>query len=212
MNRQQFLSRLAAELRKLPKEEIEAALEYYNEYFDEAGPEREQEVIAELGKPEQVAKQIKADYAIRWMELDDFNHEGNAKRPRRGVATAVVWVILGIFAAPVALSFAIGIGAVVFALIITIVALAVAGMGCLAAFVVCGGAMIVLGIGGLLASFSSALMMIGAGLVFVGVSAALFFAVGIAAKSLIRATLRWSRGVIERRRMKKMEKGAWRND
>lgn len=46
MNRQEFMNQLAAELSRLPKEEIQAAMEYYSEYFDEAGPEREQETIA----------------------------------------------------------------------------------------------------------------------------------------------------------------------
>ena len=31
MNRQEFMNRLAAELSRLPKEEIQAAMEYYSE-------------------------------------------------------------------------------------------------------------------------------------------------------------------------------------
>ena len=42
MNRQDFMNQLAAELSKLPKEEVQAAMEYHSEYFEEAGPEREQ--------------------------------------------------------------------------------------------------------------------------------------------------------------------------
>ena len=60
MNRQDFMNQLAAELSKLPKEEVQAAMEYYSEYFDEAGPEREQQAIKDLGSPSKIATQIKA--------------------------------------------------------------------------------------------------------------------------------------------------------
>ena len=42
-------------------EEKNAAIEYYNGYFDEAGEERESQVIHELGSPEKVASSIKDD-------------------------------------------------------------------------------------------------------------------------------------------------------
>jgi uncharacterized membrane protein len=39
-------------------------MDYYNEYFDDAGPENEQKVIEELGSPAQIAARIKADSAV----------------------------------------------------------------------------------------------------------------------------------------------------
>ncbi len=41
MNKEQYLRALAGELRKLPKEEYERAIDYYVEYFEDAGPEHE---------------------------------------------------------------------------------------------------------------------------------------------------------------------------
>ena len=35
-------------------------MQYYEDYFDEAGPENEQQVINDLGSPERVAAIIKA--------------------------------------------------------------------------------------------------------------------------------------------------------
>lgn len=58
MNRSDYINRLQACLYPLPPEEREAALEFYNEYFDDAGSENEARVIAELGPPEELAKQI----------------------------------------------------------------------------------------------------------------------------------------------------------
>jgi len=43
---------------RLPEREVEDIIRYYTEYFEEAGPEREKEVMASLGSPEVLAKQI----------------------------------------------------------------------------------------------------------------------------------------------------------
>lgn len=60
MNRQLFMRDLARFLSDMPAEEREQALNYYEDYFEDAGPENEQKVIEELGSPVDVAKQIKA--------------------------------------------------------------------------------------------------------------------------------------------------------
>lgn len=61
MSKWEFMSQLEKLLLYVPIQEREEALQYYNDYFEEAGPEREQEVIAALGSPEQVAENIKRD-------------------------------------------------------------------------------------------------------------------------------------------------------
>lgn len=59
MNRIQFMSELNALLRDIPDEEREEALQYYNDYFDDAGEEMEGQIIEELGSPKKVADIIK---------------------------------------------------------------------------------------------------------------------------------------------------------
>lgn len=61
MNRNEFMAKLEAQLAGIPKEEREEALQYYRDYFEDAGAEHEMDVIRELGSPEQVAETIKAD-------------------------------------------------------------------------------------------------------------------------------------------------------
>ena len=51
MNRREFIARLKEEISRLPQEEIEAAVEYYEEYFDEAGADKEQDVLETPGQP-----------------------------------------------------------------------------------------------------------------------------------------------------------------
>lgn len=62
MNRQEFFRRLEYLLRGIPEHERMDALAYYNDYFDDAGVENEQQVIRELGSPEAVAQMILEDY------------------------------------------------------------------------------------------------------------------------------------------------------
>lgn len=60
MDRAEFMRRLTALLNDVPPTEREEAIQYYNDYFDDAGEGNEQGVIASLGSPEDIAKSIKA--------------------------------------------------------------------------------------------------------------------------------------------------------
>lgn len=60
MNRADFMKNLAELLTDMTPAEREEAIQYYNDYFDDAGEENEQSVIASLGTPEQLARTIKA--------------------------------------------------------------------------------------------------------------------------------------------------------
>lgn len=59
MDRKTFMRELDYLLQDINAEERQEALEYYESYFDEAGSENEQQVLAELGDPSQVAAMIK---------------------------------------------------------------------------------------------------------------------------------------------------------
>lgn len=61
MNRAEFMRQLESLLQSIPAAEREEALQYYNDYFDDAGDENEQDVIEALGNPARVAENIKRD-------------------------------------------------------------------------------------------------------------------------------------------------------
>lgn len=197
MTRQEFMNRLASELSRLPKEEIQAAMEYYSEYFDEAGPEREQEALRELGSPFRIAAQIKADYAVR--QLDE---SGGAKKG----LTAIWWIVLGVFAAPVALPVAIALGAVAFAVFVSIFAVILALIVSLAAVCISGIGLIGVGIAGMAGSVAGGLLLIGTGLVSAGLTALLCVGAVIGAKALVRFTAKEMQKGRCRRQMRKTEK------
>ena len=46
MNRIEFMTELAALLQDVPVEERREAMQYYNDYFDDAGEENEEQVIS----------------------------------------------------------------------------------------------------------------------------------------------------------------------
>lgn len=84
MNRAEFMSRLASLLQDVPLAEREEALQYYNDYFDDAGEDNEESTIASLGSPEELAKSIKAGLtdggnAGEFTESGFYNYEQKNK-------------------------------------------------------------------------------------------------------------------------------------
>ncbi|MEY9979824.1 DUF1700 domain-containing protein [Lysinibacillus sp. RC79] len=121
MNRASYLKKLRGKLQRLPAHEVDAALAYYEEYFDEAGEENEQRVIQQLGSPSHVASQIMADYALKDLETTSTSTKKNV--------SAIWLIILAIISAPlslpllvVAIALIISFGAVIFSVIIAIIA------------------------------------------------------------------------------------------
>lgn len=122
MDRYDFMWRLKSLLSDIPEQEREEALQYYNDYFEDAGRENEASVIEALGGPERVAENIKRDagqnlffdqyeeskvekgneiieYSSGWEEEQKTE---KTKKELSGGLKALL-VILGIFAFPVLL-------------------------------------------------------------------------------------------------------------
>lgn len=95
MNRNEYMKEMEKALKRLPKEEREEALSYYREYFDDAGPEGEQEAILEFGAARTAAAHILKTAAVKRLESGE-------KPGRKRIST--IWIILlALFAAPVGL-------------------------------------------------------------------------------------------------------------
>ena len=179
MTQAQFLRALARRLRGLPEAEREEALRYYKEYMADAGLERGADVTKLVGTPEQAARGLLADSLIRQ------EREANMKSGWQSFKL----VLLGIFAAPVALPLAIAafvlvivMFAVLAALFVSGVAVAVAGVAMIpAAFFMVGTlgqALIVVGYG---------LLMISVGILLVLGTAALWRLAVRTVASMLRA-------------------------
>lgn len=79
MNKQIFMNQLESLLSPISAQERELALQYYENYFEDAGEEKEAEVLKELGSPEEVAKIIfdEVEYKEEAIKTETANPEGS---------------------------------------------------------------------------------------------------------------------------------------
>ncbi|MCI8505050.1 MAG: DUF1700 domain-containing protein [Lachnospiraceae bacterium] len=82
MNRSEYMRELAYLLQDVPDGEREEALQYYEDYFDDAGPEQEDQVIMELGRPEKLAAIIR-EGARNGYESPDAEYTENGYQNER---------------------------------------------------------------------------------------------------------------------------------
>lgn len=80
MNRAEFMRQLESLLQNIPQAEREAALQYYNDYFDDAGPENEKAVLEALVNPFRVAENIKRDINENGYREEDLKG-GSVRHP-----------------------------------------------------------------------------------------------------------------------------------
>lgn len=76
MSRLEFMKELAKLLEDLPRDEKIEILKYYNGYFDDAGEEKEADIIRELGSPAKVAASVKAGMDESMAEHMEFTEKG----------------------------------------------------------------------------------------------------------------------------------------
>lgn len=96
MNRQEFMEELKRGLQGISEEESEDAVNYYEEYFEEAGSENEAEVIKELGNPIQIAKRIKAEVTIKQVK----DEEVKSSKQIKGILSSMGLILGVLFASP----------------------------------------------------------------------------------------------------------------
>ena len=70
------MKELAYLLQDIQDEDKDDAVQYYTDYFEEAGPDKEAEVIQELGSPERIAAIIRADIAGHLESGGEFTEQG----------------------------------------------------------------------------------------------------------------------------------------
>lgn len=131
MTKTEYMKKLTHNLRRLPKEDYDRAIEYFEEYFAEAGPENEQQAIADLGSPDEAAKELIVDLAAQ-------NIKEKPKTMKRGLSA--LWIaVLAVCSAPVTLPIAICLlaviavvlfcaGSALFCVVISAVAVAASGI------------------------------------------------------------------------------------
>ena len=168
MNRDAYLRILRAQLSgRIPAGDLEDILRYYEEYFEDAGEDREGAVMAELGSPEHLAKQILGERAAEGManpgtpggeqrrRTPDYGahprHPGSGKLP--GWAFVLICIGVALITSPIWLGIFGGLGGGGVGCIIAGLTLAVYGVTMptvAAGLYTAGGGLVAVAIGALL--------------------------------------------------------------
>lgn len=129
MTRTDYLKELEKHLKVLPKADYQEAMDYFTEYFNEAGPDREQEIILELGMPQEAAREIISNILDRKITEPQ-------KSPRTRLH--IIWLtLLAICALPIGIPILLAVLSLILSLILLVLSLfATAIMVCLALFLV----------------------------------------------------------------------------
>ncbi len=186
MSRKAFMARLDELLADITEAEKEEALSYYEEYFEDAGPENEEEVISSLGSPEKVAATIKAGLSENAQEEGEFSETGytnsyydvkdevatiNKRKGLGGIGTGgwVIILILCLFALPILGPILLGIAGTIFGVLVAIAAVIFAVLVTGIALVVAAVAMVAAGFAALFATPLVGVALIGAALLVAGI-------------------------------------------
>lgn len=145
MNKSEFLGELRHKLKRLPAAETEEALLYYEEYFHDAGPENEKNVLKELNSPSAVAAKIIGEYAV------------HASESPKGKAHSIWVLILTVCAVPIALPLAISALVLFISLWIVFASFGIAGV----AFMLSGAVSLVSGLITIFHGFSTSMFYFG---------------------------------------------------
>ena len=205
MDRKEFMKQLSDLLKDLPSEERQEALDFYENYFDDAGAENEEQVLRELGSPSKVADTIKDGMASDSGDFAQYTEQGytdrreeearqvpRARRKRSGWTTAktILLLILLVFLSPFLKGlFGGALGVVIVILFLPFILIFVLGaavFGILVAAIVC----IVTAVGLLFAVPAAAFLTFGVGLILFALGLVLLILVVWAAGKILPAFLR----------------------
>lgn len=183
MTKYDYLTKLKHYLQPLPIKERNAAMKYYEKYFNDAGPENERYVILNLGSPKQLAEKIlsKNRHTIAGMVYEtkkNVNRVQKINKEKKDKGS--YWV--NVLSVPFLF---IAIILIVFILLI----LAAFAVAILVAILVAGIALICMAIPYINGLFSVSMFSMGIGLVLISIPVFLFlptinFAVSIMKKSV----------------------------
>ena len=173
MTREEYMAKLQKYLRKLPKQDYEDAIEYFNEYFSDTDEEGQQKLMEELGTPKEAAADLMCNLLDRKLQEQDTDIE--EKKSKKGIITLSV---LAILSTPVTVPLFIALLAVLFAVAICVVCVIFSDFSAAFGVLLIGGKLLLRGLVSFPYSLSGALTVTGCGLFGIG-CAILLYILGI---------------------------------
>ncbi|MEE0522884.1 MAG: DUF1700 domain-containing protein, partial [Lachnospira sp.] len=200
MNKEEYLTRLQYCISQLPPVEAQNTMQYYREYFDDAGEENFASVMAELGTPEQLAAKICSSYGINYQQPVNENN----------TSKAVIIAIIAVLTCPIWFTAGIVILSLVFSLFMVILSL-IFSAGVVGICLIFAGLLVfAAGFPTLFTHVPTGTMLIGAGLVLCAVGilfSLLLIWMILGTKDLISFIIKKIKKFIEKRKTRKAYSG-----
>jgi len=190
MNKQEYMKQLKIRLKRLPKEDFAKAIEYFEEYFAEAGEANEAKAVEDLGSPQEAADQIIKDMALNY-----------SKEPVKNVRNGMngIWVaLLALFAVPIALPLLLAGVILVISAVVIVWSLLLALLLVAACVVITGPLSILAGFTVITKSIPVFLCCTGLGLLSIGLGAALAYGTYLLCRGFLEWTLHALAGMIRK--------------
>lgn len=187
MNRLDFMEQLESLLSDISSDEREEALQYYNDYLNDAGVENEQEVLDSLGTPEQLARVIKEGlgdnsqtgefteqgYRNESYEIPEQNEVAEKKphnKKKKSFPTGIIVLIVILCMSPLLTTIASAVFGAGVGILGGILGLLVGAAAAGVALLIVGMVLIGVGIGALMSVPLAGICLIGAGILILGLS------------------------------------------
>ncbi|MGV3323755.1 DUF1700 domain-containing protein [Streptococcus hyovaginalis] len=132
MTRTEYLAKLDRYLHRLPEKDYQEAMDYFTEYFDEAGPENEAQVMTELGTPKEAAQDLLEQL---WDKQEDREPSRSKFRGLRLALLTLIVAPLSLLAILVAVPLVIAFLATILAFVVSALASLLGGVAVLAVFI-----------------------------------------------------------------------------
>lgn len=167
MNKNEFINLLNKKLKKLPDYERKDVIRYYEEYFEEAQMNDEDNVLKELPHPSEIASQILSEYAVK---------ELNNKTVKNKISS--VWfILLALIVSPFAFPIALPILIFLFVAIILIFVFGFVFVVVSTSLVGAGISVFASGVSSIFSNVGIGLMSIGTGIMMIGVTVLTFIGI-----------------------------------
>lgn len=189
MNRTEYLNQLQKYLRKLPKTDYENAIDYFTEYFDEAGEENEEQAIKELGSPKEAASELLQNLLEQDVKIGKGKEETEeTKKP--SVKRTFLIMFLALLTTPLGVPAICGVMVIMLAVVFALLVIMAVVLLISVALIYMGGKYFVYGIMAIPKSLSGACMLTGAGMVGVGSGVLLSLLVGCLCRGILWGMVR----------------------
>lgn len=214
MNKAEYIAALRREIQALPEAEREEAIKYYSDYFDDAGTEKEAEVMSELGTPQELAQFILSNFACVPEPTSKGRGDTDSDAPNKSVnqsvarpttsetqssaARIVLLILLVVITFPIWCPVVATVGGILFGVFVAIIAVGAALVIAAAAVLLAGVALVAFGIGTMFGAPLSALLLSGSGLMLTGAGIICIIAGAWVCSKIIPAIIR---GVVKLCRM-----------